>query len=109
MNKYIFGFSILVTFCSTIQWDNKQLSIGFNTVQAGSGECNFIKNDDLKNYCKRDCNFIKNDDLKNFCKSDYNFIKNSDLKNYGKSDCNFIKDNDLKQMCKAGSRYPGRY
>lgn len=61
-------------------------------------DCNFIKNNDLKYFCKGvseqsySCGHIRNNDDKYFC-----YALSEDNEAY----CNFIKNNDLKYFCKG--------
>ena len=71
------------------------------------GDCGFIRNADFKNFCRKDCSFIKNSDLKNYCRKDCSFIKNSDMKNYCRGDCSFIRNADLKNLCRSKRPWPG--
>jgi len=69
--------------------------------EPGAGnDCSFIRNADLKNYCRKDCSFIRNDDLKNYCRNDCSFIRNADLKSYCRGDCSFIRNDDMKNYCR---------
>jgi hypothetical protein len=63
-------------------------------------DCGFIRNDDLKNYCRNDCSFIRNADMKNYCRKDCSFIRNADLKNHCRGDCSFIRNADMKNYCR---------
>ena len=66
-----------------------------------SGDCAFIKNADLKSYCRGDCAFIRDSDLKSFCRKDCAFIRDSDAKSYCRKDCAFIRNSDLKSYCRG--------
>ena len=74
----------------TLQGDTSETFAISNNTLIGNGaalspcqgkDCAFIRDDDLKNYCRGDCSFIKNADFKSFCRSDCAFIRNGDLKN----------------------------
>ena len=78
----IFGIiALFIAYFGHISYNPSSLDITLEWQSAqASSECNFIKNNDLKYYCKSECNFIKNNDLKYMCKGQYDFIRNNDLK-----------------------------
>jgi len=51
------------------------------------------------------CDFIKDSDLRYYCKNQCDLIKDNDLKYYCKNQCSFIRDNDLRYLCESGRGY----
>ena len=83
-------------------WDHAPVVEADAADEPGAGnDCGFIKNSDLRYFCKRDCGFIRNSDLRYMCKGDCGFIRDSDQRYYCKRDCSFIRHRDLRYYCKG--------